>query len=163
MLAAIRAPMVSSWLMMAMAPTEVMATVVSMVSVVPRLENPSVRLPRKAARSMLLACLSSQAGRSASSIARALIVVRPEIISATRPSRASVLSRSRRLASAMTWPDSQATTMNTGTITASTQASGNAMTITRPRNRIAKGRSAAAPRPAPRRSRPSARLGGRPG
>ena len=100
--------MVSFWSMMAMAPTVVSETEVSMVSVAPRLENPSALPPRISDRSMLSACLSSQIGRMDRSRARALMTVRPAITSAIRSSRDVLVCFSALLASAITAPERQA-------------------------------------------------------
>ena len=134
--------MVRRWSIMAMAPILVMHMVVRVVNVAPRLENVSAFPPRVMARSILSACFSSHWGRMARSSARALMVVRPAIISAIRLSRLCEVSRSSELAPDMTEAERHAMKTNSGNRTSSTHAMAGATTKITPRNRMAKGRSA---------------------
>jgi hypothetical protein len=94
--------------MIAMAPIEVMPTVVTIDRTPPKLEKVSVLAPRSEERSILSAWASIQTGRMAVSRPSALIVVRPLIISPTNVSRVCVDSRSSELALDMTAEDRQA-------------------------------------------------------
>ena len=128
--------------MIASAPTVVSSRLVMRLKVAPRFEKLSVLDPRMMAFSMFWACFSSHTGSIERSSAKALMVVRPAIISPIRLSRLCVDWRSWPLASPMMLAERHAMNMKTGSITSSTQATGAAMTKINTKNKMANGRSA---------------------